>query len=135
VVEQEIHITLRFTLATGRVGLNEIVYRLKEVRDPLMVEILEQVLRSYDDLIVERLRHTEIYPSKARKGLGRHVRKDDPEGRFCRGRKVKGGLPGEGRKIMTVLCRPSDPDGECCRWGPHLCDALKIGSYVQGDQL
>lgn len=82
-MEQEIHITLRFTLATGSVGLNEVVYRLKELRDPLMVGILEQVLMSYDHLIAERLRHTEIYPSKVRKGLGRHVRKGDPEGRFC----------------------------------------------------
>jgi hypothetical protein len=36
-VEQEIHIILRFTLATGKVNLNEIVYRLKELRDPLML--------------------------------------------------------------------------------------------------
>ncbi|MBS3917553.1 MAG: hypothetical protein KG012_01565, partial [Deltaproteobacteria bacterium] len=63
-MEQEIHITLRFTLATGEVNLNEIVYRLKELRDPLVLKILEQVLMSYDDLISERLRHTEIYPSK-----------------------------------------------------------------------
>jgi hypothetical protein len=33
-MEQEIHITLRFNLATGKVGLNEIVYQLKELRDP-----------------------------------------------------------------------------------------------------
>jgi hypothetical protein len=77
VVEQEIHITLRFTLATGEVNLNEIVYRLKELRDPLMLKILEQVLMSYDDLISERLSHTEIYPSKARKGLGRHFRRGE----------------------------------------------------------
>jgi hypothetical protein len=29
VMEQEIHITLRLNLATGKVGLNEIVYKLK----------------------------------------------------------------------------------------------------------
>jgi hypothetical protein len=43
-MEQEIHITLRFSLATGKVGLNEIVYKLKELRDPLMLKILERVL-------------------------------------------------------------------------------------------
>jgi hypothetical protein len=75
VMEQEIHITLRFNLATGKVNLNEIVYELKDLRDPLMLKILEQILRGYDDLISERLSQTKIYPSKARKGLGRHVRK------------------------------------------------------------
>jgi len=40
-MEQEIYITLRFNLATGKVGLNEIVYKLKELRDPLMLKILE----------------------------------------------------------------------------------------------
>ena len=69
-MEQEIHITLRFTLATGQVSLNEIVYRLKEIRDALMLKILEQVLKSYDDLVSERLSRTEVYPSKARKGRG-----------------------------------------------------------------
>jgi len=39
VMEQVIHITLRFNLATGKVGLNEIVYKLKEIRDPLMLKI------------------------------------------------------------------------------------------------
>jgi hypothetical protein len=43
-MEQEIHITLRFSLATGKVGLNEIVYKLKEFRDPLMLKILERIL-------------------------------------------------------------------------------------------
>ena len=72
-MEQEIHITLRFNLATGKVGLNEIIYKLKELQDPLMLNILEEVLRGYDDLISERLSRTDIYPSKARKGLGRHA--------------------------------------------------------------
>ena len=43
-MEQEIHITLRFNLATGKANLNEIVYELKELRDPLMLQILEQIL-------------------------------------------------------------------------------------------
>ncbi|MGQ9860181.1 MAG: hypothetical protein ACUVS3_16075, partial [Thermodesulfobacteriota bacterium] len=71
-MEQDIDITLRFKLAIGAVGLNEIVYRLKELRDELMLRVFEQILCSYDRVICERLRHTEIYPSKAREGLGRH---------------------------------------------------------------
>ena len=43
-MEQEIHITLRYNLATGKVGLNEIVYKLKELRDPLMLKIVERDL-------------------------------------------------------------------------------------------
>ena len=55
-MEQQIYITLDYDLATGDVNLNEIVYRLKELRDRLMLPILEQILKSYDDLIVERLK-------------------------------------------------------------------------------
>ena len=68
-MEQEICITLRFNLATGKVGLNEIVYKLKELRDPLMLKILEQVLMSYDDLISERLSRTYI-PQQSQEGAG-----------------------------------------------------------------
>ena len=32
----------------------------------------------YDDLIAECLSRTDIYPSKTRKGLSRHIRKSDP---------------------------------------------------------
>ena len=85
-MEQEIHITLRYNLAIGNVTLNEIVYRLKELRDGLMLRVLKEVLQTYDDLIAQRLSRTDMYPSKARKGLGHHLRKDDTEGRFCRSR-------------------------------------------------
>ena len=90
-MEQEIHITLWFHLATGKVNLNEIVFRLQELKNPLMLQVLEKILRSYDDLIAERLSHHGgvIPPSKRRKGLGRHVRKADPEGRYCHGRRIK----------------------------------------------
>ena len=95
-MEQEIYITLRFNLATDKVGLNEIIYRLKELQDPLMLKILDEILRDYDDLISERLSRTDKYPSKARKGLGRHLRRGDPQERFCRGRK------GELRAVIGI---------------------------------
>jgi len=59
-MEQGIHITLRFNLSTGKANLNEIVYELKELRNPLMHKILEQILRGYDDLISECLSQTKI---------------------------------------------------------------------------
>ena len=69
-MEQEINTILRYNLAIGNVNLNEIVYRFKELRDYLILMILKRILESYDYLIAERLNRTDIYPSKARKGLG-----------------------------------------------------------------
>ena len=67
-----------------------------------MIRILKEILVLYDDLILDRLTQTKIYPSNMRKGLGRHVRKDDVEGRCCRGRKVyRRGY--RNRKIKTVF--------------------------------
>ena len=90
-MEQQIHITLWFHLATGKVNLNEIVYRLQELKNPLMLLVLQKILLNYDDLIAERLSPQRgiICPSKRRKGLGRHVRKGDPNGRYCHGRRIK----------------------------------------------
>jgi hypothetical protein len=71
-MEQQIHITIQFHLATGKVNLNEIVYHLKELKNPLMLLILEKILRSYDDLISERLIITAVYfpPVRRVKVLG-----------------------------------------------------------------
>jgi len=137
VMEQEIHITLRFNLAIGKVSLHEIVYRLQELRDPLMCSILEQILRGYDDLISERLSKTKIYPSKARKGLGRHPRKDDPEGRFCRGRRIrKRGYRRRPRRFSTVFGKVDVPlrVAECSRCGASyspLLSALHVDPYAR----
>ena len=132
-MEQEIHITLRFRLTTGKATLNEIVYRLKQLRDPLMAKLLEKVLSGYDDLICERL--SGIHSTTQRKGLGRHSRKMDPENGFCRGRKVrKRGYRNYPRQLSTVFGKMSLPLRvvECCQCGARyspLLDALKIGPY------
>ncbi len=39
-----VSITCDFDLAIGKVNLNEIVYRLKEIRNSLMLQILKQIL-------------------------------------------------------------------------------------------
>ncbi len=57
-MEQEINISLRFKLVIGKVSLNEIVYRLKEIRDPLILNVLAEILKGYDGLISERLSQT-----------------------------------------------------------------------------
>ena len=135
-MEQEIHITLRFDLAIGKVNLNEIVYKLNELQNPLMLEILKHILMGYDDIISKRLSRTDIYPSKARKGLGRHLRKGDPENRLCRGRKIlKKGYRSKPRQISTVFGKLSLPlrRGECCSCGAlysPLLSALQLGRYA-----
>jgi hypothetical protein len=136
-MEQQIHITLQFQLAIGKVNLNEIVYRLQQLKDPLMLRILEQILRSYDDLISERLSHHGgvFPPSKAREGLGRHIRKSDPDRRFCHGRRIrKRGYRNQPRTISTVFGKLKLPIrvAECCTCGARyspLLSALKMTAY------
>jgi len=136
-MKHEISIALQFKLAIGDVTLNEIVYRLKEMRDDLMLGILEQILVSYDDLICERLSQTRIYPSKARRGLGRHFKRDDSEGRLCRGRKVrKRGYRRNIRQLSTAFGKLKFPIRvvECCKCGAFyspLLSALKVGRYAR----
>ena len=136
-MEQEIHITLRFDLAIGKVNLNEIVYRLKELQNPLMLEILKSLLMGYDDIISNRLSWTDIFPSKARKGLGRHVTKGDPENRLCRGRKIlKKGFRSKPRQISTAFGKLSLPlrRSKCCNCGAlysPLLSALQLGRYAR----
>jgi len=136
-MEQEIHITLRFDLAIGKVNLNEIVYRLNQIQNPLMLEILKTILMGYDDIISERLSRTDIYPSKARKGLGRHIRKGDSENRLCRGRKIlKKGYREKPRQISTVFGKLDLRlrRVECCTCGARyspLLTALQVGRYAR----
>jgi len=136
-MEQEIHITLRFDIAIGKVNLNEIVYRLKELQAPLMLEILKSILMGYDDIISNRLSRTDIFPSKARKGLGGHVRKGEPGNRLCRGRKIlKKGYRSKPRQISTVFGKLSLPlrRSECCNCGAlysPLLSALQLGRYAR----
>jgi hypothetical protein len=134
-MENEIHITLRFDLATGKATLNEIVYRLKQLQNQLMVKILERILTGYDDLICDRLSGT--YLSKERKGLGHHAKANDPKEGFCRGRKVrKRGYRHKPREFSTVFGRAKVPLRvvECCQCGARyspLLHALKIGRYAR----
>lgn len=136
-MEQQIHITLQFQLAIGKVSLNEIVYQLEQLKNPLMLEILKTILTSYDDLIADRLstQNGVMTPSKIRKGLGRHVRKGDPDNRFCHGRCIrKRGRREHPRVISTVFGKLRLPlrVAQCrvcgARYSP-LLDALKMNPY------
>ena len=138
-MQQDIHITLSFDLASGKVGLNEIVYRLDKLKNRLMLRILEQILTGYDDLIAKRLSPQPgvMVPSKMRKGLGRHVRKGDRQGRFCHGRCIsKRGYRKQPRVIATVFGKLKLPIrvAQCrtcgARYSP-LLDALKLMPYCR----
>lgn len=134
-MKQVISISLEFEIVIGKVNLNEITYKLREIQDPLMLKILENILKWYDDLIAERLSRTDLYPSKARKGFGRHIQKGSSEGRFCRGRKVrKRGYRKHPRQISTVfgLLKLSLRIVECLKCGAYyspLLRALGIDRY------
>jgi len=54
VIKRCVSITCDLNLAIGKVNLNEIVYRLKEVVDSLMLRIMKQILVSYDDSIMDQ---------------------------------------------------------------------------------
>ena len=92
---------------------------------------------SYDDLISERLSRTDIYPSKARKGLGRHLRKGDPKERYCRGRKIrKRGYRKDIRSFSTAFGKLDFRlrMGQCCICGAYyspLLGALKVSRYAR----
>jgi hypothetical protein len=138
-MEQQIHITLWFDLSIGKVNLNEIVYRLQELKNPLMLQVLDNILRNYDDLISDRLSHHGgvIPPSKRRKGLGRHVRKNDPNSRYCHGRRIKKrGYRSQPRRFSTVFGNLDLPMrvAQCrtcgARYSP-LLSALNVVPYVR----
>jgi hypothetical protein len=136
-MKQEINISLEFEIVIGKVNLNEITYKLREIQNLLMLKTLEDILKWYDDLIAERLSRTRIYPSKARKGLGRHIGRGDPEKRFCRGRKVrKRGYRNHPRQFSTIFGLVKLPIRvvECCKCGAYyspLLSALNIGRYAR----
>ena len=136
-MEQDINITLRYDFSIGDVNLNEIIYRLNELKNDLMLRTTKKIIKDYDDLISERLSRTDIYPSKERRGLGRHIRKGDPQRRFCRGRKVR--KRGYRRDLRKISTRFGDlvmaiREVECCTCGARYClilNALKIGPYAR----
>ena len=137
-MKNQIHIILQYEPAIGDVNLNEIVYQLNELKNPLMLRILEKILRNYDDLIALRLsRAMSNPPSKSRKGLGRHIRKDDPKNRFCHGRKIrKRGFRNHPKIISTLFGKLLLPlrVAECCTCGARyspLLSALGLTPYVR----
>ncbi|RKX38673.1 MAG: hypothetical protein DRP64_15340 [Verrucomicrobia bacterium] len=82
----KVQIELGFNWEMGKLGLNEIVYRVDGLADEVLKQIVQQLAEAYQEELVERLRPG--HPSSERTGLGRHEHKGEP-GKPCRCRKVK----------------------------------------------
>lgn len=82
----EVKIELGFNWEVGKLNLNEMVYRVDELKDQLLLQVVEQLIEGYQAVVVERLRPG--HSSSDRSGLGRHALKGDSE-KMCGCRKVK----------------------------------------------
>jgi hypothetical protein len=82
----KVQIELGCKWEVGKLNLNELVYRVDELVPEIIKQVLEQLIESYQEVVVARL--MPGYSSKERAGLGRHKLKGQQEA-SCRGRKVK----------------------------------------------
>jgi hypothetical protein len=130
---KKIDIQISYSFIIGEVNLNEIVYRLQELRDTLMLKLLEKILINYDDIISGLL--SERHRSSERKGLGQHFKKGSRSNEPCRGRKVtRSGYRGKPRHIATPFGELILPVRvvECSTCGAQyspLLAALQVGRY------
>jgi hypothetical protein len=137
-MESKLDIDLGFNWNVGKVNLNEMVYRVDELVPGLVCQILEKVIESYQEVIVERLNRP--HSSEARTGLGRHQRKGEP-GRQCNGRRVvRQGYRRNPRCINSKYgtLRVRLQEVECVLCGARFCpllDALGLDPYGRSDEV
>ena len=82
----KVQIELGFNWEVGKLGLNEVVYRVDELAPEILTQVVAQLTGAYQEEIVERLKPG--HSSSERAGLGRHEVKGQP-GVMCRCRRVK----------------------------------------------
>lgn len=82
----KVQIDLGFNWKVGKLGLNELVYRVDELAPKIITQVLEQLAGAYQDEVVECLSLGDS--SEERAGLGKHEVKGQP-GVLCRCRRVK----------------------------------------------
>lgn len=128
----KVQIELGFNWEVGKLGLNEMVYRVDELAPKILTQVVEQLASAYQDEVAERLKPG--HSSSQRAGLGRHEVKGKP-GVMCRCRCVKwkgfrwhprciNSKHGQVRIRLRVV--------ECLGCGKQFCpllDALKIEPY------
>lgn len=128
----KVQIELGFNWEVGKLGLNEVAYRVDELAPTILTQVVEQLASAYQDEVVERLKPG--HSSSERTGLGRHEVKGRP-GEMCRCRRVKrkgfrwhprciNSKHGQLRIRLQVV--------ECLGCGKQFCpllDALNIEPY------
>jgi hypothetical protein len=72
----KVQIELGFNWEVGKLGLNEIVYKVDELADEVLKQVVQQLAEAYQEEVVGRLRPG--HPSSERAGLGRHEHKGEP---------------------------------------------------------
>jgi hypothetical protein len=129
----EVQIELGFNWEVGKLNLNEIVYRVDELADQVLRQVVEKLAEAYQAVVVERLRPG--HASSERAGLGKHSSKGAPD-RPCRCRKVKlKGFRSAHRCINSKFgqLRIRLQVVECLGCGKRFCpllDALGIEPYA-----
>lgn len=134
----KIQIELECKLETGKVNLNEIVYRIDQLSEDIINQVITQVVLEYQRQVVERL--APGHGSRERAGLGRHKAKDGG-GNPCRGRKVRRrGFREKPRCIKSKYGTLRIPLQvvECLTCGKRyspLLDALDIEPYAGHEDM
>jgi len=129
----KVQIDLGFKWEVGKLGLNELVYRVDELAPEIMTQVIEQLIAAYQDEVVERL--SPGHKSNERTGLGRHGVKGEVR-KLCRCRRIKRkGFRWHPRCIKSKhgMIRIRLQVVECFGCGKQfspLLDALKIEPYA-----
>jgi hypothetical protein len=129
-------IQLDFEISIGKTSIDEIIFQLKENRDPLMLVVLSSILSVYEAEIVKRL--TEPRFPEERAGLGQHIRKGE-NSRTCGGRRMNPrGKRSRARRLSTVFGKWEHipVEVECRRCGKRfapLFSALKMERWQQDE--
>ena len=128
----KVQIDLGFKWEVGKLGINEVAYRVDELSPEILTQVMEELVSAYQEEVVERLRPG--HSSRERAGLGRHKVKGAP-GQLCRFRRVKlKGFRSRPRCMKTKhgTMRIRLRVVECLGCGRQFCpllDALKIEPY------
>lgn len=134
----KVQIELGFKWEVGKLGINELAYRVDELAPAILTQVMETLVCAYQDEVVERLRPG--HSSTERAGLGRHEVKGK-SGQLCRCRRVKlRGFRQQPRCMKTKYgtMRIRLRVVECLGCGRRFCpllDALQIEPYQRHEDV
>ena len=134
----KVQIELGFKWEVGKLGINEVAYRVDELASEILRQVMEELVKAYQEEVTERLKPG--HSSRERAGLGRHKMKGK-SGQLCRCRRVKlKGFRQDMRCIKTKygMMRIPLQVVECLECGKQFCpllDALKIEPYQRHEDV